>query len=335
MTNPVTKPSKRALVVTGPGSVSLEERPPALAPPGEVVVSPSVVGLCGTDLEIIDGRIDPAYVRYPLVLGHEWCGVLDGPDAKQLVVAEGVVACGHCERCRQGRTNLCETYDEVGFTRDGALADEVVVPRQVIHLLDQAVDRSAAALVEPMAVVYQGFERARPKPGWRVLVIGDGTIGLLSALLVRLYSPSVVDLVGARSTQEDLALEAGADSFCTPEKAPRGDYDLVVEAAGSSRAVGMALDSARRGGAVLLLGLPPHGEKTPVAVDDVVNRDLAVHASFSYTSSAFAEVAGLLSTGAVEPSFLVTHRLALEEWPAALEALRQPVGARGKVVIEL
>ena len=335
MTNPVTKPSKRALVVTGPGSVSLEERPPALAPPGEVVVSPSVVGLCGTDLEIIDGRIDPAYVRYPLVLGHEWCGVLDGPDAKQLVVAEGVVACGHCERCRQGRTNLCETYDEVGFTRDGALADEVVVPRRVIHLLDQAVDRSAAALVEPMAVVFQGLDRARPKPGWRVLVIGDGTVGLLSALLVRLYSPSVVDLVGARSAQEDLALEAGADSFSTPEQAPKGDYDLVVEAAGSSRAAGMALDSARRGGAVLLLGLPPHGEKTPVAVDDVVNRDLAVHASFSYTSSSFAEVAGLLSTGAVEPSFLVTHRLALEEWPAALEALRQPVGARGKVVIEL
>ncbi len=331
----MTKPAKRALVVAAPGSVSLEERLPASARPGEVIVSPSIVGLCGTDLEIIDGKIDPAYVRYPLTLGHEWCGVLDEPDGKRVVVAEGVVPCGHCERCRQGRTNLCETYEEVGFTRDGAVADEVVVPRQVIHVLDEAVDRSAAALVEPMAVVYQGFERARPKPGWRVLVIGDGTVGLLSALLVRLYSPSVVDVIGARSAQEALALEAGADSFCAPEEGLRGDYDLVIEAAGSPKAAAMALDSARRGGVVVLLGLPPHGETTPVAIDDVVNRDLAVHASFSYTSSAFARVAGLLSAGAIEPSFLVTHRFALEEWQAAVEALRQPVGVRGKVVIEL
>lgn len=325
---------RRALVVTGPGSVLLEERPPAGSKPGEVVVTPLIVGLCGTDLEIIDGNIDPAYVSYPLALGHEWCGLLSGDD-HQLIVAEGVVPCGHCGRCREGRTNLCETYEEVGFTRDGAAADEVVVPRDVVHLLGEHVDRSAAALVEPMAVVYQGLARARPQPGWRVLVIGDGTIGLLSALLARLFSPARVDLVGARPAQEELALSAGVDSFgLTTSRAPAG-YDLVIEAAGSSQAAVMAVEAARRGGTVVLLGLPPHGETAIVAIDKVVNGDLAVHASFSYSSSAFAAAATLLDAGAVDPSFLVTHRFPLEEWSAAIETLRRPSGVRGKVVLEI
>lgn len=326
----------RALVVASPGFVSIQERAPLVQPPGEVVVFPTVVGLCGTDLEIIDGEIDPAYVRYPLVLGHEWCGELElAGGVKRAVVAEAVAPCGHCERCRQGRTNLCETYEELGFTRDGAAADQVTVPRDAIHLLDDSVDKSAAALVEPMAVVYQGLDRARPQPGWRVLVLGDGTIGLLAALLARLWSPSVVDVIGARRAQEELALRAGAGSFRTPEEGLHGDYDLAVEAAGTSATAAMALAAVRRGGAVVLLGLPPHGETTPVAVADVVNRDIAVHASFSYTSSAFRTVGTLLNASAVDPSFLITHRFALEEWPAAIDALRRPAGARGKVVLEL
>lgn len=332
----MTDATRRALVVSSPGSVGLELREPSLPRPGEVVVAPSVVGLCGTDLEIIDGVLDPAYVKYPLVLGHEWCGVLDDrKGSKRVVVAEGVVPCGHCPPCRQGRTNLCETYDEFGFTRDGAASDEVIVPHELVHVLDDSVDKSAAALVEPTAVVYQGLRRAAPNPGCRILVIGDGTVGLLTVLVARLWSPAVIDLVGARDAQRELALEAGAASFRSPEDGPRGEYDLVVEAAGSSRAAALALDSVRRGGVVLLLGLPPHGETTPFAVADVVNRDLSMHASFSYTSSAFGEVASLLSTGAIEPSLIVTHRFALEEWPEALEVLRSPVGTRGKVVLEL
>lgn len=330
----MTDKARRALVVAGPGSVSLKERPPAVVPAGEVVVNPLVVGLCGTDLEIIDGKIDPAYVSYPLALGHEWCGLLSG-DQERLVVAEGVVPCGQCERCREGRTNLCETYEELGFTRDGAAADEVLVPRRVIHPLGGRVDRSAAVLVEPMAVVYQGLARARPQPGWRVLVIGDGTVGLLCALLARLYSPALVDIVGGRAAQEELALRAGADSFAIAGDAAPSGYDLVIEAAGQPQAAAMALDAARRGGTVVLLGLPPHGERVAIALDDVVNGDLAVHASFSYTSRAFAVVAALLDAGTLDPSFLVTHRFALEEWAEAVEALRNPAKARGKVVLEI
>ena len=79
--------------------------------------------MCATDLELIDGTIDPAYVRYPLVLGHEWVGTLEGdsdagPEGTPVVV-EGIIPCGECDECQRGATNLCVTYDEIGFTRAG------------------------------------------------------------------------------------------------------------------------------------------------------------------------------------------------------------------------
>ncbi len=332
----MTARTERSLVVAGPRSVSLEHRGRSSPSESEVTVRPKVVGLCGTDLEIIDGRIDPAYVRYPLVLGHEWCGIVQGADgADQVVVAEGIVPCGQCPRCREGRTNLCCTYDEIGFTRDGAASTQVCVPRDLVHVLGPSVDPAAAVLAEPASVVYQALRRAAPVPGWRILVVGDGTVGLLGVLLARLWSPTVVDLIGGRRAQADLAVRAGADSFRSSEDGPRGEYDLVIEAAGSSAAVVSALTAAHRGGVVLLLGLPAHGQATSIAVADVVNRDLTVHASFSYTSSAFGDVAALLGSGSLDPSFLVTHRFPLEEWSDALQVLREPAGARGKVVLEV
>jgi DNA-binding CsgD family transcriptional regulator len=182
------------------------------AGPGETLIRPELVGLCGTDLEIISGQIDPAYLRYPVVLGHEWTGIVTGesPLAGARVVVEGIVACGHCARCVRGETNLCETYDELGFTRDGAAARLVAVPSVLVHPLAAGVEAEDALLTEPMAVVYRGLARAAPAHGSRVLVIGDGTIALLAVYLLRLWSPAEIVLLGRREAQAELAAQAGA-----------------------------------------------------------------------------------------------------------------------------
>ena len=99
------------------------------------------------------------------------------------VVAECIVPCGTCGRCRAGATNTCETYDELGFTREGGASDQVVVPARLAHRLAPDVPLVDAALTEPTSVVMRGLEKATPLPGERVLVIGDGTIGLLAAHL--------------------------------------------------------------------------------------------------------------------------------------------------------
>jgi L-iditol 2-dehydrogenase len=330
----------RALVVRSPGEIDLEPRAAPEPGPGEVLVRPLVAGLCGTDLEIVDGRIDPAYVRYPVVLGHEWSGAVAEDRTGAFlpgipVVAEGIVPCGHCQRCLAGDTNLCLTYDELGFTRDGAAADVIAVPAGLVHPLAPAVDIEDAALVEPSAVVYRALSRVTPAAGARALVIGDGTVALLAAHLLGLFSPAEVVMLGRRPEQAELAVGVGSARFTTDPREAGGDFDLVVEAAGATQAALTALDGARRGGTVVLLGLPPHGETAAVAIDDVVTDDLTVLGSFSYTSDAWTEVVALLNEGRIQPGRVVTHRFPLDAWTDALATLRGADGPRGKVLLRI
>ena len=332
----------RALVVRAPGQISLEERRPPEPVPGSVLIRPTVVGLCGTDLEIVDGSIDPAYVRRPLIVGHEWSGIVvdagsaaGAPAAGTRVVVEGIVPCRHCDSCVAGDTNLCDTYDEFGFTRDGAAADLVVAPAELVHALAPTVSAESGALVEPAAVVWRALMRSGPRPGLRVLVIGDGTVGLLAVTLARLWSPACVTLLGVRPAQETLAVSAGADRFLTDPHAAGTGYDLVIEAAGVPAAVSTALAAPCRGGKVVLLGLAAHGLTVDLSIDDLVNGDISVAGSFGYTSSAWTQVVALLNAGRLDLGFLVTHRYPLEDWAAALSTLRSPSGTRGKVVIEI
>jgi threonine dehydrogenase-like Zn-dependent dehydrogenase len=326
-----------ALIVRAPGKVVLVARDEPVAAPGDTLVRPDLVGLCGTDLEIIAGQVDPAFVRYPIGLGHEWTGIVvgDSPLAGSRVVVEGVVACGHCGRCVRGETNLCETYDEFGFTRDGAAAGLVAVPTVLAHPIAPTVSAEDAVLTEPASVVYRGLTRAAIGHGGRVLVIGDGTIALLASYLLGLWAPAEVMLLGRREAQAELAVRAGATGFVTSPEAAGTGYDLVVEAAGAVDAAAVALTAARRGGTVLLLGLPPHGETVALSVDDAVNNDLAILGSFSYTAAAWREVVGLLNAGLIRPGFLITHRFALADWAQALDCLRGGDGPRAKVVLQI
>lgn len=275
-----------------------------------MVIAPLLVGVCGTDLELIDGTIDPSYVHYPLTLDHEWVGRLEqelegvGPAGTRVVV-EGIVPCGVCLACRHGATNLCEIYDEVGFTRAGAIANHISVPAHLVHQLGADVEVDDAVLIEPMAVVWRALTRMPLQHGLNVAIIGDGTIAMLAAHLVRLFDPSFTIVFGRRDEQRDIALLAGADEFST--EAPNEAFDLVIEASRSTSGVATSIESCARGGMVILLGLPSHG-----AMVEFSPRDL-------------------------QPSFLITHRFDLETSPAAVTALRGGSSnePRGKVVIEI
>jgi len=335
-----------ALTVFGPGDVRLERRAELYPGPGELLVEPDLVGLCGTDLEIIDGTIDPAYINYPLALGHEWTGIAagDSPLAGRRVIVEGIIGCGRCVRCASGEVNLCEVYDEIGFTRDGAVAGQIVVPAAQAHPLDDSVAAEDAVLAEPAAVVYHALTKAGVVPGSRVLVLGDGTIALLCVQILRLWSPAQIAVLGLRGEQAELAKAAGATSFGLADSqagdqadaGPDG-FDLVVEAAGATAAVQVAVTRVRRGGTVLLIGLPPHGETVQLAPDDIVNNDLRIVGSFSYTPAAWRGVLALLNSGQLRPGMLITHRYPLGDWEQAIATLRGggAAGPRGKVLIEV
>jgi len=331
----------RALVVRSPHDVALESWDEPIVNAGDVMIRPLLAGVCGTDLDLIDGSIDPAYIRYPLVLGHEWVGDLlnDAPGvgvAGDRVVVEGIIPCGVCGACRVGATNLCAIYDEIGFTRPGAIAELIAVPKRLIHRIDDAVNVDDAVLIEPMAVVWRALSRFPLRDHLNVVVVGDGTIGLLAAHLVRQFNPARVVVAGRRPGQSSLANAAGADEFVTTT--PEETFDLVIEAVGTGPSTSSAVALAARGAMVIVLGLAAHGTIVELAPDDLVNNDIVIQGSFGYTSQSFSEVVTQVNSGRLKPSFVITHRYSIDENGQAIATLRGDVGddePRGKVVIAL
>jgi len=346
---------RRALVITSPGVIGLQDADELVPGPGEVVARPVHTGICGTDLELVAGVVDPAYTRYPLVPGHEWSGIIEavgpgvtGLEPGQPVIAEGIIPDRVCAQCVQGHTNLCLVYDELGFTRAGAAADQVLLPAQVVHVLSPRVSLLDAALAEPAAVAWRAIGRGQPRPGERIAVVGDGTLALITTHLLRLFSAEELIVCGQRPAQAGLAAELGATGFDLAP--PATSFDLVIEAAGTADAVERAFGLARRGGRVVLVGLAGNNVKASLPIDDVVNNDLRISASFAYTSAAWAEVTALLSAGQIRLSPLITHRFPLEAYEEAYQVLRStsssgglggvvPPGAsrapRGKVILDV
>ena len=239
---------RRALIVEAPGRLALLQRDSLEPGPGEVVIRPAFCGLCGTDIELRDGLVDPAFVRYPLTLGHEWSGVVQavgtgvpGIAPGDRVVAECIIPCGTCGPCRVGRhERLHDLRGARLHPRRRGERRRSSFPRVLVHVLAPAVPLLDAALVEPTSVVMRGLEKATPEPGERVLVIGDGTIGLLAAHLAGLWSPAEIVMLGRRPEQAALAETVGATAFTTDDAVAEG-FDLVIEAAGASGG-----DGARR-----------------------------------------------------------------------------------------
>jgi len=328
----------KSLITTGDKSATLQEVEDPAALAGEILVAPILAGICGTDLEIIAGDGDPAFVKYPSSLGHEWVGKVIGhgpgvskPEIGSRVVVTGIIPCTQCFECKNGDTNRCLTYDEIGFTRPGAAADLITVPAWLAHEIGSSVSDETAVLAEPTAVVTQAFMKAKPKPGAKILIIGDGTIALIAATMAKTYSAKAIHMLGLKAGQSDIAKVAGVDQFLT---APTEDkYDLIIEAAGSPERIAAAIRQLVRGGTLLLLGYPGYGKSAAILVDDVINGDLNIIGSFGSSLSAWQETVKLMNSGALDLTYLVTHKFPLAQFETAIEALKTAPAPRGKVAL--
>jgi L-iditol 2-dehydrogenase len=337
----------RALVVEGPGAAAVRDVPEPVPGPGEVLVEVAAAGICGSDLELLDGRRPAAYVSYPVVPGHEWAGrVLSaGPGVHDLapgdpVVAEGLRSCGVCDRCGEGRTNLCTAgYAETGFTRPGALAERLAVPARLVHRLPPDRPLEPAALLEPAACVASALlEAGMPLPGTRVAVVGDGPLGLLALLLLRTVTPAELVLVGARPARSAFGAGRGATLVVAATDQAgldglAGRFDAVVEATNDPSGAAAALGLLRRGGTGVLLGISGAG-RPAIDPDTVTLNQLRVQGGFAASRTAWRWVTGLYADGILDLARLVTHRFDLEAVDAAFAALTAPDGDAVKILVQ-
>jgi len=334
----------KAVVIERPREVVYRDVEAPAVGRGDVLVRSHGAGLCRTDIEMMTGAFtDPRWVRYPVIPGHEWAGtVVDvGEEVASVrvgdrVVCEGFVSCHRCRRCRAGETQWCERIEAIGFTRPGGYAELVAAPERVVHVLPEHVSFDAGVLVEPASVVLNGLEKAAPRPGEAVGVIGVGTLGSLAIALLRLHSPSRIVAYGVREEELELATRLGATAVVlTGDGTPADDeLDLVVETAGAPVAVRLATELCRPGGRVVLLGIAGEGRTLTLPSDLLVGRDMALIGSIAYPAAVWSRVVGLVADRVLDLDPIVTHHFPVSEFEDAVHLMDDRHGIVAKIVLE-
>jgi L-iditol 2-dehydrogenase len=327
----------RAIEFLGGERLELVERPDPTPGPSDLLIAPTAVGICGTDVEIFEASLvyfREGWAKYPIVPGHEWVGeVVDvGADVTGFapgdqVTGETPLGCGRCDRCRAGAYHLCALRTETGIlNRDGAMASRMVFPAAAAHPAP-GIPARAAALVEPASVALNGVRRGGVRER-SVLVVGAGTIGLLAAQCARAEGAAAVAVTDTRADRMALASTLGLRAH--DARAGEDAYDVVLLCAGGANALGFALRTVRPGGTVVILGLSGKPE-VPVDVDSAVVRDLTVHGVLG-SPHVWPDAIELVRSGKVATEPLVTATYRLDEAREALERLTEPGSL--KVLIE-
>ncbi|MEV5430918.1 alcohol dehydrogenase catalytic domain-containing protein [Streptomyces sp. NPDC052701] len=329
-----------AVVVEAPGRHRLVPHQPRPPQAGEALVRVHAAGICGSDREVYQGNRPEGYVRYPLVPGHEWSGTVaavgagvPGSLVGRKVVGEGFRNCQVCDRCHAGETTLCTAgYEETGFTQPGAMAATLTLPARLLHVLPDDADLSAAALLEPAACVAAAALKANVRPGERAAVVGTGTLGMFAVQFLGAGSPAELLVVGARADREALSRRYGCTRFLTRDQPLPGDVDVVIEAAGSADAARLSAGLLRRGGRLVLTGIPAPGADG-LDPTDLVVRQLEVHTVFGAPPQAWAHTVRMFAAGLLDPLPLVTHELPLAEFSRAVELVGSGDPEVGKVLL--
>ncbi|MGO4145705.1 zinc-binding dehydrogenase [Paenarthrobacter sp. YAF11_1] len=324
----------RAFILTGAGESEVQEVAPPVAGQGHVVVDVERVGVCGTDVEFFTGEMQylhEGHARYPMRLGHEWSGTVsavgDGVDASWLgvrVTGDTMLGCGTCRRCLGGNQHVCENRFEVGIRGgfDGALAEQITVPVNSLHVLPNGVDEVLGALVEPGGNALRSVEAAALQAGDRALILGAGTIGLLAALFARAQGAEV-HLMGRSQRSLAFARSLGLDGVWTSEELPDLPFDAVIDASNAPSLPAKAVQLVEPAKRVVFVGLA--GSPSLVDTRDLALKDVTAVGILS-ASPGLAGTIDLYASGTVDPRPLVAATVGLDEVGYVLAGQR-PAGA--------
>jgi L-iditol 2-dehydrogenase len=260
----------KVLRLHGVQDLRLHDEPVPQPMPGEVLVRVKAVGVCGSDLHwFAEEGIGDAHLAKPLVLGHEFAGVIaDGPRQGERVAVDPCITCGKCEFCQQGYPNLCIAHTFAGHAlTDGGLREYVAWPEEFLYPIPDVISEEDGAMLEPLGVAIHTIDLGHLRTGMTVGIFGCGPIGLLAIQLARISGAAQIIVTEKLPHRIEAAREAGADQVipaepdCQESKAVleatggRG-VDVAYETAGENEAVETAVVAAKPGGMVVLAGIP-------------------------------------------------------------------------------
>ncbi len=326
----------KAIQIEKPNHVEMIDAPRPKPGPGDVLIQVMASGICGTDLHIVRGEYMGGY---PIIPGHEFAGVVTevGAEVTRFEVGDRVavepnIACGNCDPCLQNRQNFCRHWEAIGVTRPGGMAQYVVAPEPAVFDIG-ALPFAVGAFMEPLSCVLHGVEKARVQMADRVAILGAGPIGLLMMQVVRARGAAEITIVEKHPARAAFAEAFGADHcYRELDELPADAYDVVVDATGVISVMARTLEFARRGGAVLLFGVPPSGEPMTWTPFQLFQKGLTVVSSFTSVRNSFQAVA-MLRARRVEVEPLISHRLPLADFERGVRLIEAGAEEVKKVLI--
>jgi threonine dehydrogenase-like Zn-dependent dehydrogenase len=285
---------------------------------GDALVRVSLAGICNTDLELIKG-----YRSFKGILGHEFVGLVEQCSDPDLigarVVGEINAQCGRCPICKAGMPTHCPNRTVLGITsRDGAFADYLILPQLLLHRVPDSVPDQAAVFTEPLAAALEIPEQLQVQPTQRVVVVGDGKLGLLVAQVLRLTGCDLM-LVGRRERKLQIAANAGIRTHLAATALETASADIVVECTGNPEGFALARNLVRPRG-TLVLKSTYHGDSR-VDFSSIVVDELTLVGS---RCGPFAPALQLLAMGMVDVESLVDAVYPISSGVAAVEHAATP-----------
>ncbi|MGI8603065.1 MAG: zinc-binding dehydrogenase [Verrucomicrobiales bacterium] len=323
-----------------PHSVEVREKERPSIGSEDVLLEVAAVGVCGSDLhQWTSSHSWP--VNYPVVLGHEFGGVVAEVGAAvrawkagdRVVSETAAIVSPDNPMTRQGLYNLDPTRKGFGYGVDGAMTSWVRVPARCLHRVPDSLPLELACLSEPCSVAYNAvINNSRLRPGDRVIVLGPGTIGILCAAVARLGGAEVA-VVGLEPDRARLAIAenaygctsiVGEASAWARERDGLG-ADLIIDAAGHSSTVKLALDLVRPAGWITKVGWGP--QPLNYSIDQLVQKNVTLQGSFSHNWPVWERVLALLTSGALDVRPIIGGQWPIDQWHEAFETMHS-----GKVV---
>jgi len=333
------------------GAVELREIPEPSITPDQVLIQVKAVGVCGSDIHM--WRENQSWpIKLPLVLGHEFCGVVAqvGARVNGFRVGERVACetaaeiCGECVYCRSGNYNLCPKRRGFGALLDGAMTQYVAVRPHILHRLPANVSFEYAALTEPICVAYNALvEKTLIKPGDIVVIQGVGAIGMMALQMAKLRGASIIVALGTDldARRLEIARQLGATHTLNVQREDAcalvqslGDgfgADVVVDCTGVSAAFKQSMALVRPNGTITKIGWGP--QPFDASLDPIVAKAVTVQGTFSHTYATWERVLRLIANEQIHLAPIIGGVYPLAEWREAFARMEDGTNVKSVIAI--
>lgn len=334
--------------MTAPGQIEYFDVDAPVPNDDEVLMQTKRIGVCGSDIHVYHG-LHP-YTGYPVVQGHEVGGVVAavGKNVTEVKVGDRMtfmpqVTCGECYPCKHGMYHICESLKVMGFQTDGAGQEYFALPEWAVIKLPDTMSLDQAAMIEPVSVAVHALARGGGAKDKRVVVLGAGPIGNLTAQVARATGAKAVMITDVSPYKLDKARECGIEIAVNTAQENLGDAiakhfgperaDLILECVGVEPTVTDAIQYARKGSTIVIVGV--FGAKPKVDLGLVQDRELSLVGTLMYQQPDYELAVELAAGGKLALDKMITHRFPFDRYLDAYHAIEASGGNYLKVMIEL